>query len=381
MNMFVYIVPFFTALILFLFFRKRVVWWEYLVLIIPSILFTLLVSLIMVEYNSHDTEYLGSYVNKITYYEDWDELVRVRHEKRVRTGTDNKGNPIYKTRVWYTTEREYHSEYWTYTTNESNYEHRINEKLYNKIKSRLNNKSIFKDMNRKYYKKDGDAYITYYDGSVEHIYDITSSHSYRNKIKALQSHTIFKMQEIDDKMADSLKLYKYPKIYDLSQNPILGRKVSDEESQIFRYINATKGKKNQFRTYVLFFNYDEFEKSELQKSYWQNGNKNEFIVSIGLKGDSVVWTNCFSWCDVPKLEFMTREYFINNPKLDLKAYGIWLNSRIDDNWERKEFSDFDYISIEVSDEQSIWLFILTVLLNILISLFLINNKFVLSFKK
>ena len=69
MEFFVYIIPFITALTLFLFFRKRVVWWEYLVLIISSILFTLLVNVIMVECNSSDTEYLGGYVNKITYYE------------------------------------------------------------------------------------------------------------------------------------------------------------------------------------------------------------------------------------------------------------------------------------------------------------------------
>jgi hypothetical protein len=335
----------------------------------------------MIDFNASDTEYLGSYVSKITYYEDWDELVRVRHEKKERVGTDSNGNPKYITKVWYTTERVYHNEKWTYNTNISNHEHNISKELYNKIKNRLNNKLIFKDMKRKYYKKDGDAYIMHYDGSVNNIYDVATAHKYKNKIKASQSHTIFKMTEITDELADSLKLFKYPKINDLTQSYILGKKCTKDEEQIFRYINAMKGKSKQFRTYVLLFNYDEFEKSELQKAYWQNGNKNEFIVTIGLKGDSVVWTNCFSWCDIPKLEIMTRKYFINHPKLDLKSYGIWLNSRIDDNWVRKEFSDFDYISIEVSDEQFIWLFVLTVLLNILISLFLINNEFVLSFKK
>ena len=81
MNIIVYIIPFVTAIILFLFFRKRVVWWEYIVLIIPSILFTVLVKWIMVETNSSDIEYLGTYVNQITYYEPWNELVEVRHEE------------------------------------------------------------------------------------------------------------------------------------------------------------------------------------------------------------------------------------------------------------------------------------------------------------
>ena len=135
MEFFVYIIPFITALTLFLFFRKRVVWWEYLSLIIPSLLFTLLVNVIMVECNSTDTEYLGGYVNKITYYEDWDELVRVRHESRDRVGTDKDGRPIYKTRVWYTTERRYHPKRWTYTSNDNRFETSIDERLYNKIKN------------------------------------------------------------------------------------------------------------------------------------------------------------------------------------------------------------------------------------------------------
>lgn len=377
----IYIIPFFVAIFLFLFFRKKIVWWEYLVLIISSLFFTFLIKFIMVEYSSSDIEYLGGYVNKITYYEDWDELVRVRHEKEIRTGTDSKGNPIYTTKVWYTMERKYHPEKWTYTTNESNFEKNINESLYNNIKKRFDSKLIFKDMKRNYYHKDGDAYITYYDGTIDHIYDLTFSRKYKNKIQATQSHTIFKMNQVDEKLADSLKLYDYPKIEDMSQNPIIGRIVSDDELQIFRYINGTKGKLKQFRIYILFFNHDEFEKSEFQKSYWQNGNKNEFVVTLGMKEDSVAWVNCFSWCDIPKLEIMTKNYFIENPKLDLKAYGNWLNSIIDNNWERKEFKDFNYINVELTDNQNIWLFILVILLNISISLIIIHNNFVLNFKK
>ena len=114
-------------------------WWEYLVLIIPSLLFTLFVNFVMVEYNSYDTEYLGGYVNRITYYEDWDELVRVRHEEQEKVGVDSNGKPIYRTRVWYTTERRYHPKQWTYTANGSNFEREINERLYNKIKNRQKN--------------------------------------------------------------------------------------------------------------------------------------------------------------------------------------------------------------------------------------------------
>lgn len=369
MNFIIYIIPFFVAIILFLFFRKKVVWWEYVVLIIPSLVFSLLIKLCMVSYNASDTEYLGGYVTKIVYYEEWDEMVL---RTKTRQVPDGKGGT--RTQTYTVLEREFHPERWVYINNEDNFEHSISKELYNKIKFRLNSPAVFKDMKRNYHRIDGDAYVTMYDGSIEHLYDITRAHKYKNKIQASQSNTIFKMLDIDKEMADSLNLYEYPEITDLAQNPILGRNVSKEELQIFRYINAMKGKKNEFRTYVLFFNYDEFDKSELQKSYWQNGNKNEFIVCLGMKGDSVAWTNSFSWCDMPKLEVKTRNYFINNPKLDLKEYGAWLNNNIDENWVRKEFDDFNYIDIELSTGQYIALFFLTIVFNISVGIAVIYNN-------
>lgn len=369
MNFIIYIIPFFVAIILFLFFRKKVVWWEYVVLIIPSLVFSLLIKLCMVSYNASDTEYLGGYVTKIVYYEEWDEMVLRTKTKQV---PDGKGGT--RTQTYTVLEREFHPERWVYINNEDNFEHNISKELYNKIKFRLNSPAVFKDMKRNYHRIDGDAYVTMYDGSIGHLYDITRAHKYKNKIQASQSNTNFKMLDIDKEMADSLGLYEYPEITDLAQNPILGRNVSKEELQIFRYINAMKGKKNEFRTYVLFFNYDEFDKSELQKSYWQNGNKNEFIVCLGMKGDSVAWTNSFSWCDMPKLEVKTRNYFINNPKLDLKEYGTWLNNNIDENWVRKEFDDFNYIDIELSTGQYIALFFLTMLFNISVGIAVIYNN-------
>ena len=374
MNFIIYIIPFFVAIILFLFFRRKVVWWEYVVLIIPSLLFSLLIKLCIVSYNVSDTEYLGGYVTKIIYYEEWDEMVLRTKTRRVPCGRDSNGHTQYRTETYTVWERDYHPERWVYINNEDNFEHHISKELYNKIKFRLNSPTVFKDMKRNYHRIDGDAYVTMYDGSIEHLYDITWSHKYKNKVQASQSNTIFKMLDIDKEMADSLGLYEYPEITDLAQNPILGRNVSKEELQIFRYINAMKGKKNEFRTYVLFFNYDEFDKSELQKSYWQNGNKNEFIVCLGMKGDSVVWTNSFSWCDMPKLEVKTRSYFIDNPKLDLVKYGTWLNNNIDENWLRKEFEDFKYIDIELSTGQYIALFFLTIVFNIGVGIAVICNN-------
>ena len=364
MEVIIYIIPFITALFLLIVFNRKMVWWEYLVLILPSLLFTLITQLIMVSVNSSDTEYLGGYVNRITYYEPWDEMVRVRH-----TRTDSDGEE----EVYYTWEREYHSERYTYVDNESNWEHYLSKKEYEIIKKRMGNKAVFRDMHRNYHRIDGDAYDIYWDKTIEHLYDITTPHSYTNKIKASQSHTIFKYSDITKEDAKELGLYEYPDINLMNQNPIIGRYASDTDKQRIKYINATYGKTHQFRVYMLFYEGKDIEISEQQKAYWQNGNKNEFVVCLGTQRDSVVWCNPFSWCDEPKLEALTRDYFIQNPKVDIDAYGKWLQTQIPTKWKRKEFSDFEYIHIGLSKGQYIALIIIMILLNIGISVWLISN--------
>ena len=364
MEVIIYIIPFITALFLLIVFNRKMVWWEYLVLILPSLLFTFITQLIMVSVNSSDTEYLGGYVDRITYYEPWDEMVRVRH-----TRTDSDGEE----EVYYTWEREYHSERYTYMDNESKWEHHLSKKEYETIKKRMGDKSVFRDMRRNYHRIDGDAYDIYWDKTIEHLYDITTPHSYTNKIKASQSHTIFKYSDISEEDAKELGLYEYPDIHLMNQNPIIGRYASDKDKQRIKYINATYGKTHQFRVYMLFYEGKDIEISEQQKAYWQNGNKNEFVVCLGTQRDSVVWCNPFSWCDEPKLEALTRDYFIQNPKVDIDAYGKWLQNQIPTKWRRKEFSDFEYIHIGLSKGQYIALIIIMILLNIGISVFLVMN--------
>ena len=179
--------------------------------------------------------------------------------------------------------------------------------------------------------------------------------------------------DITKEDAKELGLYEYPDINLMKQNPIIGRYASDKDKQRIKYINATYGKAHQFRVYMLFYEGKDIEVSEQQKAYWQNGNKNEFVVCLGTQGDSVVWCNPFSWCDEPKLEVLTRDYFLQNPKVDIDAYGKWLQTQIPTKWKRKEFSDFEYIHIGLSKGQYIALIIIMILLNIGISAFVVMN--------
>ena len=135
------------------------------------------------------------------------------------------------------------------------------------------------------------------------------------------------------------------------------------------------GARKQFRMYVLVFRNQPLEISEKQKSYWQGGNKNEFVICLGYntKTGNIDWCNPFSWCDKPDLEIATKRYFRENPKMNLANYPMWLESHLN-LWKRKEFKDFDYIENELTKGQSIALFIIIFIMDVLMSIFFVGNE-------
>jgi hypothetical protein len=135
------------------------------------------------------------------------------------------------------------------------------------------------------------------------------------------------------------------------------------------------GRKKLFRVFILVWENKPISISEEQRSYWQGGNKNEFVVCLGYdkQHDSITWCNAFSWCDSPKLEIATKRYFLENTKMDLKEYAIWLEKNIR-LWKRKNFKDFEYLQVELSNNQQLFLFILALIFNICFSVFFVINE-------
>ena len=374
MEIIVFSLPFIISIFLLIFFKKYIVWWEYLALIGISLLFSFLFRAIFIASLESDTEYLGGYMTKITHYDEWDEWIHRTCTRQVPCGRDSKGNTIYRTEHYDCSYREYHPERWCYTDNYSREHYFYNKAEFDRAMAELGYpKSVFRDMHRHYYRIDGDAQDYFYDNSIPHLRPLVWEHSYKNKIQA--SHSIFKFEDISDSEADSLGLYRYPNVTDYDQDVVLGFKCGKEVHKRYKYINSMYGARKQFRMYVLVFKNQPLEISEKQKSYWQGGNKNEFVICLGYntKTGRIDWCNPFSWCDKPDLEIATKRYFRENPKMNLANYPMWLESHLN-LWKRKEFKDFEYIENELTKGQAIALFIIVFILNIVMSLFFIGNE-------
>lgn len=371
MEILIFLIPIVTAGILAFKFREKTALWEYAVVLIPSLLLFFALKYSFVYISSLDKEYLSDLVNKITYYEDWDETVMVTH-----TRTVSCGNGKTRTETYVVPERRYHPKRYVYetVTGETN---DVSEDEYKLICYKLNMPAVFKDMHRSYRSKDGDAYVTSWNRTRENSYPVTWTHLYQNKVKA-SSYSIFKYGNMSEEEIKENKLFDYPEIKNNDQNPILGFNATDTDIDAVRYLNGYRGPKNQIHVFILCFNNPSLEVAEMQKAYWQGGNKNEFVVCLGVKNNTVIWCNPFSWSDEPMLEVKTRDYFIKHPDINFKDYAEWLDTQIDKNWHRKEFNDFNYLSIELSIGWYIAILLIILCYNVGISYWVITNEFTLD---
>ncbi len=372
-----FLIPIVFAIIILIFFNKKAVWWEYLILVVPSLLISSAIYFGMIYSSESDIEYLGEYVTGVKYYEPWDEYIH-----RTCTRTVGSGKHCHTVTYDCSYVERHPAEY--VQTLSNGYEYGINKTEYERLIKEWSTPISFIDMNRNYYTRDGDCYAKKWDKKIEKCKTVTFVSSYKNKIKV--SRSIFGFTKITPEEAKTEGLFDYPKLYsqgsstnffsdnDTNQTPILGKAPTSKELQLWQYINGYYGNTKQFRAYVLFFKNKPHSIVQKQKSYWEGGNKNEFVMCFGLDSENnIQWVDAFSWSDKKDLEVNFRDFYLQKNKVNLTELGEWIKPNVSRYWVRKNFSDFDYITIELSNTQIIWLFVIVLLFNIIMSIFIINN--------
>jgi len=308
--------------------------------IIGIALITIIIRCISVNY---DTEYLGHYIVKVEYEEYWNEYIHRTCTKTVHDGYDSDGNEI-------THEEEYDCSYVEdhypkyYYTREDGKTIFIDEDQYRQIINKLGTKPEFVDMHRHYHTKDGDKYVTRFDGDRNRMWTLTESHRYKNKVKGSKS--IFNFSDVSDKDKELYGLYDYPENFNYfkDQNPIIGIKAHKETVDSFKYLNAYYGGKYQFRCYVMVWKNAPLETSKLEQDYLIGGNKNELIICISVDDAfRIQWVNAFSWEDMPYMSVGVNHLFEPGEYFNMMKLNRYLLAEVPDKWKRKEFKDFEYI--------------------------------------
>ena len=316
------------------------------------------------SYTSYE-EFLGSRVSSIHYEAPWTEVV-VRYETR----TDGKGRTQTVRRVSYI----YHPEkYYFYTTIGSMFG--MSSAFFYQIRD-LWNVPTHPDSWVGPHIRGGVCTGYHYNftdldplrfADIDYWVPITESHRYKNKIRC--SNSIFKFEKISKERAEEAGLIGYPVITGYDAPAILSKDfdVPDYADAMFRRFNAGVAPESQMRLYILLFDYRKgIAVSELQRAYWQGGNKNEFVVCIGIDSEGKVhWARAFSWADEQQVEVELAQWLMKQDTLDWADLYHWLENNVG-RWKRKEFKDFDYIHVSLPLSHFLWILLLSMLENALL---------------
>lgn len=308
------------------------------------------------------TEYLGSRVSSIHYEAPWTEKV-VHYETR----TDSRGRSYTVRRVSYVYHPEKHYFYTTLGTMmamDAAFFHQIRNLW--QVADHADNwygPHIRGGFRTGYHCNFHDLDVVRHS-DLRYWVPITESHRYKNKIRC--SNSIFKYEKISKERADELGLLGYPAIIGFDAPAILTKDFSVPRfaDDMFRKFNAGVAPGAQMRLYVLLFDHNKgIGTSELQRAYWQGGNKNEFVICIGLDlSGNVHWARAFSWADEQQVEVEMAQWLMKQKTLDWGALYAWMEENLP-RWKRKEFKDFNYINVSLPFRHFIWILIISLLEN------------------
>jgi hypothetical protein len=374
------IIPTLTSLLLYFFWNRKVVLLEFLALFATSFIAVGIVKLVADNQNTSDTEFWNGTKNEVRYYEPWDEEVPCRHPiyctRTYECNCDSKGENCstcteeYICGYEHAYDVDYHPEYWQLETSLGSYG--ISQTEYNRLVALYGNRS-FVELHRDYHSIDGDMYSSVWKGELEKLEMVTQSRTYENRVQASKS--VFNFPEVDSATKANYKLFEYPPIIGLQQRHVLGYIDNDAEHHM-DIVNGLLGPRKQLAAFICVYRNTTITAADMQEAYWKGGNKNEFIVCIGIdNANNIQWCKCFSWSEVAEPKITIRNFIMDLKVLKLTEIADYMYKELDTKFKRKRFRDFNYLSIPVTSGQLQAAVIITVILNILIAIWSVYNEF------
>lgn len=361
-------------------FNKQFVWWEYLVLLVAPIALAGIIYTIDTSVRVSDTEYFSNQTVKVEYYEYWETYV---HKTCTRTyecncQTDSKGHKSCST----CTETydcsycdEHPARYIAY--NESGKSWDITKSEYERIARKFGTQR-FVDLNRNIDHwlgcgKDGDMYEATWNGDQEKFEIFVTAHTYENKIRLSDSYGFRDLTEVESK-----RIHQYPVINGVYQSSIYGNwfNTSDYNRATFLLdrFNGQFGKSKQIKAFILTYYNQTPDVADLQRIYFQNGNKNEIIVCVGYTGDKATWIKAFSWTDEKVCENEAVRFY--SPDMTLTGLVEHMIPVWKEKWARKQFTPYnEIISIQPSTTAWVIMIVLNFLLCFGLGFLFFKNEF------
>ena len=331
-----------------------------------------------------DTEWLTDYAEKIEhhepYVEEWQEFVPESGH------FDSDGNYVVDVHSHWETRTRYNPEKWLAITSEREFEITANEYKKYKQKWRKEKYIDLTHFNQRHHLGDGrgDMFEVHWTGDVDKIKPVTWKQTWENRVQASKD-TVFQFPEVDEETKKLLFELPEPD-QDHNTHAILGdggptQSTADETLMQWNAILGPRSENNYekaARLWILVFKNTTPDIAYDQENYWKGGNKNELTLCIGVDSNyKIKWSHVISWTRSEKLKIDIRNFIQRNAgnSLELNAVVDFMGKETEDSFVRMKSSEFAYLDIQ-PPAWAIWTtWIVTIVLNIGISLYVCLNEF------
>jgi hypothetical protein len=365
-----WLIPISVIVVVNVYYRKRVMWWESLIVLLIPILLTMIIKLIGQSSVMYSNEYWNSYGLKAEYYEPWDERVSCRHPiYHTEVSMDFHGN-LQTHQVYVGNEHpfdvDYHGPEWRLIGTD-NQTLGIPQSKFEELCTRWGNKQLH-DMNRHYHSINGNAYFSVWNSTFSDIEPIASMHNYKNKIKT--SDSLFR--NVDFK----LKPYDYKTVNGYMCDYIYGDN-NLEDQLLLRQWNALLGAKKKVVMMLIPYYNEPRVNAINQEAFWKGGNKNEFILCVGITNKIIEWVHVISWTPQIVLKEKIEREVLRMEKYDTKSVINYMGNEIQscDGVMRRDFEEFNSITVPIPTWATVLIYILSILSSVGLAYWAMANEF------
>jgi hypothetical protein len=397
------LIPVAAALIVYFMFHEKVVWWEAAIFLVAALIIVIM-KFSTEGVQTHDTEWLTDQLVSVEHHEkyvrEWEEWV----PEQGHYETDSKGNSTYVVDVpaHWETRTEHHPEHWDKITNGGK-SYRVSQQEYNRILAwwaRNGSQEIYTDLKHSDQRHRfgcpggqnchcsdgrGDMFHVRWPGSRSTIEPLTWTQGYENRIQA--SHSVFKFPEVPEEVAKNL--YALPKPDSNHNTPAIlgdgGPTKDTADKELMRWnalIGPRPGPNKDYlkagRLWILMFKNGNVQDAIDQENYWNGGNKNELTLCIGVDSNyKIEWAYVISWTKNEKLKIDIRQFVTERTgkELNLNDVVAYMGKECYDRFERREFAEFSYLTVNPPGWAVITTYILVTLASVGIGVFVVMNPF------
>lgn len=350
-------------------FREEINLIEWAIGSVISIIISLIFWFAVIHGMTIDEEIISGKIINIKYEPRWIEEYIETH-----TTTDDKGN----TSTYTTIEHRTHGPNWWYISSYGNsriIKTDINRNTYNYLLLKFGKEN--KKLGDRPGFDGGDRYDYYGENINNWIEPVTSTLTFTNKIKAAPS--VFSYVKVSDK----IPVFKYPEEKnEFCTTRLLGIAKEHFDKRKFDLMNSRLGPYKRVNIIIIGFIDKDVSLAQYQEAKYVGGKKNDLVICYGWnsKEKKVIWSKVFGWTEKAIVKRNIESFFIDNKfnltiKNDCDILLEITEVEIKENYRIKDWTKFDYITVEPPAWSYIVLIIVSLFVQIVLYFIFIKNEF------